>query len=219
MVRWDLLKSVSYPARRVSKWTHACDRMLHRLMSYIQCTVKHTLSGVVGDTVQNWHLQLYADADLAGDKTDHKSTSGMFHCISSDQTRFPLTAKSAKQTCVSTSTPEAEAVSACEAMRTCGLPALDFWDVVACRPMQLVFEEDNAAFIKVMQNGGNSVALRHMSRTHGINLCWLSEVLKQRQVKLQHCESANMAADIFTKAFTNPQKWEQAMRQVCVDPG
>jgi hypothetical protein len=166
MVRWDLLKCVSYLARRVSKWTHACDRMLHRLMSYIQCTVKHTLSGVVGDTVQNWHLQLYADADLAGDKTDHKSTSGMFHCISSDQTRFPLTAKSAKQTCVSTSTPEAEAVSACEAMRTCGLPALDFWDVVACRPMQLVFEEDNAAFIKVMQNGGNSVALRHMARTH-----------------------------------------------------
>ena len=218
MVRWDLLKAVCYLARRVAKWTHACDRMLHRLMSYIQSTVSYTLSGTVGDAISEWHLKLFADADLAGDKTDHKSTSGMFHCISSDKTRFPLTAKSCKQTCVSTSTPEAEAVSASEAMRTCGLPALDLWDTLKGTPMELIFEEDNTAFIKVMQNGGNSVALRHMSRTHGINLCWLAEVFKHRQVKLRYCESANMAADIFTKAFTNPQKWDNAMRHVCVNP-
>jgi hypothetical protein len=218
MMRWDLLKATSYLARHVSKWTAACDRMLHRLMSYINSTKTYTLTGTIGDLCSEWHLKLFADADLAGDKSDHKSTSGMFHCVSSPHSFFPLTAKSAKQSCVSTSTPEAEAVSAAEALRTCGLPALDLWDTLLGKPTKLIFEEDNTSFIRIMETGGNSVALRHMNRTHGINLCWLAEVFKNRQVELRYCKSTEMAADIFTKAFTNPAKWLEALAQISVGP-
>ena len=86
--RWDLLKAVCYLARRISKWTHARDRLLLRLMCYINSTLRYTLSVVVGDTIDDWHLKLFADADLAGDKSDHKSTSGLFHCISSPKLVF-----------------------------------------------------------------------------------------------------------------------------------
>jgi hypothetical protein len=187
-------------------------------MSYINSTTTYTLTGTIGDVCSEWTLKLFADADLAGDKSDHKSTSGMFHCIKSSLSFFPLTAKSAKQSCVSTSTPEAEAVSAAEALRTCGLPALDLWDTLLGKPTKLIFEEDNTSFIRILETGGNSVALRHMNRTHGINLCWLSEVFKNRQVELRYCKSTEMAADIFTKAFTNPQKWQEALAHISIGP-
>ena len=64
VVRWDLLKAVCYLARRVSKWTYAWDRLL----CYINSTLGYTLSGVVGDNIEDWHLKRFADADLAGDK-------------------------------------------------------------------------------------------------------------------------------------------------------
>ena len=52
----------------------ACDTALLRLVCYINYTVDLVLSGYVGDPRQNLRLDLYADADWAGDKVDYKST-------------------------------------------------------------------------------------------------------------------------------------------------
>ena len=50
-------------------------------MSYLYCT-KHMISrGYVGDKVDNCHIDLFCDADFAGDKTDSKSVTGVLAAI------------------------------------------------------------------------------------------------------------------------------------------
>ena len=66
--RWDLLKAVQLLATRVTKWTKECDKALHRLICYINCTSHYTLRGYVGDEASGWRLRLFADADFAGER-------------------------------------------------------------------------------------------------------------------------------------------------------
>ena len=97
-------------------------------------------------------------------------------------------------------TPEAEIVAADLAIRTEGLPALQLWDMVLERPVRLLFQEENHAtiqFLKIQKNP----TLRHLNRTHIVNV---SKNLKE--VGLKCCKTDEMAADIFTEAFTNSIK-------------
>ena len=128
--RWDLLKIVSLLATRITRWTLACDKALHRLVAYINSTAHQVLRGYVSDAAGTVRLEVYADADFAGDKTDYKSTSGMFAALVGENTFFPLTARSAKQTAAAHSTLEAELVAASLAMRNFASPALDLWSVL-----------------------------------------------------------------------------------------
>lgn len=76
--RWDLLKIVQSLATRVAKWTKECDRALHRLMCYINCTTEYTLRGCVGNSSGAWRLRLFADADLAGERPGLNLFRGRF---------------------------------------------------------------------------------------------------------------------------------------------
>ena len=54
--------------------------------------------------------------------------------------------------------------------------------------------------------------LRHLNRTHRVNVSWLCEVFRNlKEVELIYCKTDAMAADIFTKAFMNPIKWNAAL--------
>eukprot|EP00972_Heterocapsa_arctica_P017073 2524168-Heterocapsa_arctica.AAC.1 len=83
--------------------------MLHRLMCYINSSLDLILKGHIGDKRKDFTLALYSDADFAGDKESSKSTS----------------------------TPEAKIVAANAAVRTEGLPALQLWDIVLGRQVDL----------------------------------------------------------------------------------
>ena len=65
---------------------------------------------------------------------------------------------------------------------------------------------DNAAAIRIIQTGKNPT-IRHLGRTHRVDLAWLHEQFVSNSFKLMYCETNSMAADIFTKAFTNKEKW------------
>ena len=97
MGRYDLIRPVQALARLIAKWNHLCDRKLHRLVCYINSTLGLNLYGWVGDPPHMLDLVLYCDADLAGDRTDSKSTSGMFMCLLGPRTFMPLNAMSKKQ--------------------------------------------------------------------------------------------------------------------------
>ena len=105
MGRYDLVRPVQALASRITKWNHLCDRKLHRLVSYINSTMDLHLYGWVGDSPEFIEMVAYCDADLAGDRTDAKSTSGVFICLIGPRTFIPVTAVSKKQTSVSQSTP------------------------------------------------------------------------------------------------------------------
>ena len=206
LARWDLLKVVQLLASRVSKWTASCDKALHRLMCYINCTKDLVLCGYVGDALEDLYLDQYADADWAGDKGDYRSTSGAVLFLSGPMTSFPLSAKCAKQTVTSYSTPESELVAANMALRTMALPALDLWEALLGRVVRLKFREDNQSAKQIMTTGKNPT-MKHMTRTHGISVSWLHEVCGHANIELLYQETASQRADILTKVFKTAASW------------
>ena len=79
------------------------------------------------------------------------------------------------------------------------------------RSTKLVFQEDNQATIQILKTQRNPT-LRHLNRTHRVNVSWLCEVFSNfDEVGLKYWKTDEMAADIFTKAFTNPIKWNAAL--------
>ena len=79
--------------------------------------------------------------------------------------------------------------------------------------------------IKVVESGRNPT-MRYIGRTHGVSVAWLHETFRGGDLALA-CElSSRMCADIYTKAFTDADKWKlacwlinicdrHALRQLC----
>ena len=138
------------------------------------------MGGWIGDPIEDLELCVFSDADWAGEKTTYKSTTGSFSCLIGPNSFFPLSALSKKQTCVSHSTPEAEIVAADTAIKNEGTPLLTLWEILRNKPkhsMQGRFFEDNGTGTHILKTGRNPT-MRHISRTHGICIAWLSERFK-----------------------------------------
>ena len=127
-VRFDLLWPIGDLARKVSKWTKACDRRLDRLMGYLQSTLDHGLEGFVGDAPQDCQVLAYCDASFADELATSKSTSGFFIAIVGPNTYMPINSFAKKQTAVSHSTTESEMVALEEGLRSEALQVLTFWE-------------------------------------------------------------------------------------------
>ena len=209
MARYDLLRVTCLLAQRVTKWTLTCDKMLHRLMCYINSSLKMRMVGWISDSSIKLSPHLYADADLAGCERIQRSTSGGHLSIEGPTSRFPLVAKSNRQTATSSSTPEAEIVSGHSAYKNILIPAFDLWDLLLPSGYVATFHEDNTAMIRVVTTGKNP-SMKHLGRVHGVGIAFLHERIASEikdPVLLKYEESKNMAADIYTKAFTDPEKW------------
>ena len=162
--RYDLIRPVQALASLISKWDGLCDKKLHRLVCYINSvnsTLDMNLYEWIGDPPDLLELVLYCDADLAGDRTDSKSTSGVFMCPLGPRSFMPLNALSKNQTSVSKSTPEAAIVSLDHAVYKLGLPALSMWEYMLGRRFRLRVMEDNEAAIRVTITGHNPNMAQH----------------------------------------------------------
>ena len=126
-------------------------------------------------------------------------------------TSFPISGMSKRQTCVSHSTPEAEIVAANTAVRTIGLPALDLWEPVLQRTVQLTLIEDNESTAAIIRSGKNPT-MRHLTRTHGVHVNWLHDLYKRKVFGVTYTRTEAQCADVFTKAFRELPKWQQAIR-------
>ena len=183
-------------------------------MCYINDTKDFKFTGFVGDGPEKLKLRLYVDADFAGDRLDAKSTSGALLVLVGPNTYYPLQWSSRKQTSVSRSTTESEVVSLAAGLYGDALPMMSLFDLLLDKDCELEVLEDNQATITVIRKGYSS-KLRHVSRTHKVNLASLSEAIKADGVSLQYVESKKQAADIFTKALS-PGLWGAALKMLCV---
>ena len=91
--------------------------------------------------------------------------------------------------------------------------AVEWWDVLLPKGFQAVFHADNQAMIRVIQAGKNPT-MRHLGRVHRISIRWLRERLgcpeTKDNVELRREDTARIAADIYTKAFNDKDKWDHS---------
>ena len=208
--RFALLRATCKLACYTTKWDETCDRRLFRLVCYIHSTLHLRQVGWIGDDLKNVVPHLYADADFAGCERTERSTAGVHLVLQGPNSRFPISGISKRHSAVSNSTPEAELVSGHFGCRHVLLPAQDLWGVLVPGGEKAVFHEDNQAMIRVCETGRNPT-MRHLGRTHGISVRWLHETLTREVIQLVYEESHLMAADIYTKAFSDPLRWEHAL--------
>jgi histone deacetylase 1/2 len=167
------------------------------------------LTGYVNDPLDKVELHLYVDADFAGSREDTKSTSGGFLALVGENTFFPLSWSSRKQTSTSKSTAESELVSLSNNLFDEGIPMLNLWQTISGCDLKLRIKEDNEATIKIAKKGF-SPKLRSLTRTHRVNLGAIHEEINKKDIELDHCPTLEQIADIFTKAI-DPQKWRHAL--------
>ena len=104
---------------------------------------------------------------------------------------------------------EAEVVALAVALFSEAIPTLQLFDLLFGRKVDSYILEDNQSTIRVCRTGF-SPKLRHVSRTHKINLGSVSEALEDPHIYLEYCHTSFQAADIFTKSLP-PAKWPKAL--------
>ena len=123
------------------------------------------------------------------------------------------------QSCAAASTPEAELVAGSHGLVRELLPALDMCDKILPVGYDATFHEDNQAMIRVIETGRNPT-MRYLHRTFRMSIATLHEILTGQVtdtvVRCQYTNSSEMAADIFTKGFTDKTKWNHATRSISI---
>ena len=104
------------------------------------------------------------------------------------------------------------------AMRHHGLPALALFDVLLQRHVYMQVHEDNQAMMQCVKSGKNPT-MRYLHRTHRVSVGWLHERFQGKEMELVYEASPRMCADIYTKTFTDKDKWRHACWLIgLVDP-
>ena len=215
VARWDLQCPVRKLAVRLTTWSRRCDAQLNHLICAIWSSLDHFMFGWVGNEVSELEPHFYADADFAGCQRSQRSSTGAFVALEGSHTRFPLASTSQRQTNLSDSTPMAEAKALHTTLTAKIMPYEDLWDHIFQHSYMSRIHEDNQALIRVAWTGKNPT-MRHLHRCARISVGMLNEYLgpDQRKRQMVYEESLRMAADVFTKAFTDATKWDHALRLI-----
>ena len=209
LARPDLSRPTNKLTTKVQNWSRNDDKRTRRLIEYMQSTKNYTLEGFICDHPDDFELWLFADADLASDPDHTRSTNGAYLVLVGPSSWMPLSWLNSKQTSTSKSTTEAEGVSLVTALLQEAYPVWDLLELILGRKITLRMKEDNTATIKVLRKG-YSPKLRHVLRTHKLNLGVVKEAIDDQGVLLEHIETEKQAADIFTKDLP-PNKFPNAL--------
>ena len=130
LVTFELLLQICNLARQVCKWTDACGKGLHRLISYDYHTLDHSRASFVRYGLVLCHPVLFPDADFAGDIVGAESASCLYLINVGPNAFAPVTASCTKQTCVSHPSAGSEIAAVEQGVRTEGLQALAYFEFV-----------------------------------------------------------------------------------------
>ena len=215
--RPDLSHGVTKLASGISRWSVNHDKMLHRLVSYMNATADYGVHCFVNGNPSDISLHLYTDADSGGDVCTMKSHTGIFLCIECPNgTLFPISWSSRRQQCVSKSTTESELVALNDGLYGDALPVQTVLQLIFERDIPLVLHEDNQACIQIL-NAGYSARLKSMNRTHKLSIAAISETIKDLNLELRYTVSEEQLADLFTKVLARV-KFTEALRKLRIGP-
>lgn len=186
--RPDLQFSVSLLSRFMSKPTQLHVQAAKRVLRYLRGTLDY---GIWYKRGGRGELQIYTDIDFAGDVESRKSTSGYVFLM--DDAAVAWLSK--KQPIVTLSTTEAEYVAA----SVCACQAVWFKRVLEELGHRVkegtIIWCDNTSTIKLSKNPVFHGRCKHI----GVRFHFLRELVNNGEIRLEHCDSQEQVADIFTK--------------------
>ncbi|MBW0540467.1 hypothetical protein O181_080182 [Austropuccinia psidii MF-1] len=183
--RPDIMFSVNYLARfsmntSTKHWT-----ALNHLIDYVRGTQEKALT--ISSEIGNDKLQMYVDANWGGEAS--RSQHGYIGFLWGS----PVAWNSRRQTCVASSTCQAEYMALSFAARA------GMWISqaigIAMPGLIPTLLSDNRAAIRIAENSGSRKNSRHIQREFHL----VNELIIKNQVTITWVDSKNQKADIFTK--------------------
>lgn len=197
IARPDLMKAIADLTRRLTAWTKAFDRRLHRLMSYLFGSKNFKLQGQIGDHPDKLYVSTYTDADHChcSAQEDTKSSSAMLMALEGPNSFWPISWASKKQSSTAGSTTEADMISLGAGLFSETIPMQELLECVLQRNVGLFVYQDNSTVIQIVDSG-YSPKLRHLKKVFKINIGSIHEFFYQNETsKLLYIKTALQRAD------------------------
>jgi hypothetical protein len=189
--RLDIAFAVNFLARYQSNPLDLHWALLMRLFNYLVGTKQIGLSY----TCTSNELDVFADADFAGDPRTRRSTTGyvirLFGC--------PVTWASRLQPCVAESSGEAEHISICDATHDVLFIARLTEETLGKLLLPVTLYEDSNAAIGSCSKTTSKSRVKHME----LRYLKIREYVQNDVLKIVKVESQHQLADILTKGFSN----------------
>ncbi|KAH9127907.1 hypothetical protein LEN26_009186 [Aphanomyces euteiches] len=193
------LKQYYDNSSRYSLYKH--QQIAKRVLRYLKGAQDYCLLYSKSDK-EDFTIDPYVDADYANDISTRQSTSGFLLFLNG----CLISWKSKLQNIVALSTCEAEYISMSYG------PQEALWLKYLLEELQLVIKlpinvyEDNQSTIKMAENPTLQQRTKHSDVRHH----FIRDLVKQRIIKINYCQTNSMLADILTKALPKP-KFEEHM--------
>jgi hypothetical protein len=157
------------------------------------------------DTVLNAENAPQGSADARwGTEQNFKSRSGILFCFA----KGPVTWYSGKQLPTATSATEAELYSLADAVKEAMFIRNVFKELGVEHERGTIMLEDNTAAIEIAGDPKHHARVKHL----GIRLSFLRDAIEQKMVNVKWCPTADMLADVLTKALPHAQFWSMMDR-------
>ena len=141
----------------------------------------------------NVHVFGYSDSDYANNVDDRRSITGYVFVFAG----APLSWNSMTQHSVALSTMEAEYYAVCKATQEAIYLRMLFEESGMRVDNPLVIKEDNQACISFTKQPGDHTKTKHID----VRSCFVRQWIERGELELQHIDTAEQLADIFTKAL------------------
>lgn len=195
--RPDISYAVNYLSRFQSCYDQTHFKHAKRVLRYLKKTRDYKL--VFEGNKCDDPVEVYSDADFAGDNTDRKSTSGLLITLFGDTICW----STRKQPIVALSSAESEYVALSDASRELswfkGL--VEDFEIKITSPIPIF--EDNQSAIAMIKNPLMTKRSKHID----VRFHFVKEMFDKGLINVIYLSSDSQKADIFTKAL-GKQKFE-----------
>lgn len=188
--RPDIAFAVGKAAQKLDKPTKADWTSVKRIFKYLRGTAE--LGLLYKAERESKALEIYTDADFAGDYQTKRSTSGMV----SKYNNGTITWSSQKQRSVALSTTEAEFVAASEGAKEAIWLSRLLNEISDFSKIPILYI-DNASAVKLIKNPEFHKRSKHIE----VRYYFVREKYLEGTLNVEHLEGENQIADLLTKAI------------------
>jgi hypothetical protein len=163
------------------------------VLGYLQTTKDYGLVLESPRAIDQTTIHAYADASFANDTINRKSTTG--YVIMLDES--PIFYRTKGQTIVTLSTTEAEYVAATSCVQDI-VYYKQLLHELGYKNVKVILEQDNNGSIAHLKDPMARGRTRHLD----IKMKWCTQYITRESIEVRYCPTADMIADVFTKALS-----------------